>query len=224
MRIDLNSAVINGKVVLSDRIIEHVNTIKELCGKKAAVVLLAHQGRNGDEDFISLEQHAKLLNKFIRVKFVNDTIGKKAISEIKSLKSGEALLLENVRFLKEEYDTFQNNSLIKELSPLFDLFVLDAFSVAHRVQTSVTGFPQVLPSCLGRSAEKEVKFLSKIRGMNDVLYVLAGAKIEENLMLMEHALENKTNRVLVAGLLGQLCLIASGINLGAQNKFLEKKG
>nr|QBM01344.1 phosphoglycerate kinase [uncultured archaeon] len=224
LRVDLNSPVIKGKVILSDRIIEHVKTIKDLCNKKAIVVILAHQGRKGDDDFISLKQHSKLLNRFVKVKFVDDIIGEKAINEIKSLKEGEALLLENVRFLKEETDTSENNLFVKRLAPLFDLFVLDAFSVAHRAQASVTGFSKVLPSCLGRSAEKELKFLGKIKNMNNVLYILAGAKIEENLLLMEHALKNKTNRIIVAGLLGQLCLIASGVNLGAQNKFLEKKG
>lgn len=224
LRVDLNSPVIKGKVILSDRIIEHVKTIKELCRKKAITVILAHQGRKGEEDFISLRQHAKLLNRFAKVKFVEDIIGEKAINEIKSLKNGEALLLENVRFPKEEADTSENNRFIKRLAPLFDLFVLDAFSVMHREEASVTGFPKVLPSCLGRSSEKELKFLSKIKNINNVLYILAGAKIEENLLLMEHALKNKTSRILVAGLLGQLCLIASGVNLGAQNKFLEKKG
>lgn len=224
LRVDLNSPVINGKVILSDRIIEHVKTIKELCSKKAIVVILAHQGRKGDDDFISLKQHAKLLNRFVKVKFVDDIIGAKAINKIKSLKEGDALLLENVRFLEEETDNSKDNLFIKRLAPLFYLFVLDAFSVAHRAQASVTGFSKVLPSCLGRSAERELRFLSKIKSMSDILYILAGAKIEENLLLMEHTLKNKTNRILVAGLLGQLCLIASGVNLGAQNKFLEKKG
>lgn len=224
IRVDLNSPIINGKVILSDRIIEHVKTIKELIKKRARVVILAHQGRRGDDDFISLRQHAKLLNRFVKVKFVDDTIGKKAIREIKSLKPGEALLLENVRFLGEENDGTEKNRFARTLAPLFDLFVLDAFSVAHRTQTSVTGFPKVLQSCLGRSAEKELNFLSKIRNMNNVLYILAGAKIDENFELMQHALKNKTSRILVAGLLGQLCLISSGINLGAQNSFLEKKG
>ncbi|MFH1248674.1 MAG: phosphoglycerate kinase [archaeon] len=224
IRVDLNSPVIKGKVELSQRIIEHAKTIKELCKKEAKVVILAHQGREGEDDFISLKQHAKLLNKFIKVKFIEDIIGNKAIDSIKNLKMGEALLLENVRFLQEEKDGTEKNNFVHNLSHYFDIFVSDAFSVMHRCQTSVTGFAKVLPSCLGRSAEREFSALSKVREFNNVLYVLAGAKIEDNFELMRQCLKNRTNKVIVAGLLGQLCLIASGINLGAQNAFLEKKG
>lgn len=223
VRVDLNSPLVNGRVALSERILEHIKTIKELQRKKAKVVILAHQGRPGDDDFVSLKQHAKLLNRFIRVRFIEDIVGKGAIKGIKLLKRGEALLLENVRFLKEEFSVSGNNRLIKTLAPLFDLFVLDAFSVAHRKQASVTGFARVLPSCLGRSAERELRFLSRIKDKGRVLYILGGAKIDENFSLIKHAVRNKTNRCIVAGLLGQLCLIASGIDLGAQNRFFEKK-
>jgi len=98
LRADLNSAIINNKIVLSERVIESTKTIKELLKKKAKVVILAHQGRKGRADFYSLKQHAKYLNKFVKVKFVDDLFGEKAVKAIESLKFGEALLLENVIF------------------------------------------------------------------------------------------------------------------------------
>jgi len=223
LRVDLNSPLVRGKILLSDRIRQHVKTIKELLKKKAALVVISHQGRRGESDFISLRQHAKLLNKFVKIKFVNDIFGQKAINSIKKLRGGEALLLENVRFAKEEFEVDVENKFLNNLSPLFDLFILDAFSVFHRKQTSVTGFAQVLPTYLGKNAEKELNFLSNIKKRDRVIYVLGGAKINENLDLMKFALKKNTNKVLVSGLLGHLCLIANGKELGGQNKFLEKK-
>ncbi|MBI2452116.1 phosphoglycerate kinase [Candidatus Pacearchaeota archaeon] len=220
VRTDINSEVENGRVILNDRIIETAKTIKELQKKRAKIVLLAHQGRPGDKDFTSLKQHAKLLNKFFRVKFVQDIIGKKAIAEIKNLKDGQAILLENVRYLKDEMSPSIKNSLIKTLAPLFDIYINDAFSVSHRSQTSVVSFPQILPSGIGRTMEKELKSLEKIK-LRNTLFILAGSKTEENLSLLKK-IKNKKN-VLACGIFGQLCTIAKGKNLGAQNKFLADK-
>ncbi|MEK6758038.1 MAG: phosphoglycerate kinase, partial [Nanoarchaeota archaeon] len=164
LRSDLNSDVVNGKVLMSERIRQSVETIKELKRKNAKVVIIAHQGRPGKNDFVSLNQHSKFLNKFTKVKFVDDIIGKKAIAEIQNLKSGEALLLENLRFLKDENEfNGKNNQLIKKLVPLADIYVNDAFSVCHRKQTSIIGFPKYLKSYAGRLLEKEVETLKKIK-------------------------------------------------------------
>lgn len=226
LRVDLNSVVVNGKVKISDRIIEHAKTIKELIEKKARVVVLAHQGRPGDKDFISLKQHAKLLNKYVKIKFVDDIIGDKAIIAIKNLKNGEALLLDNVRFLKEELDYKKGNKFVERLKPLFDIFVSDAFSVTHRKQTSVVGFAEVLPNCLGRTLEKEINAVQNMElSKKPCVYVIGGEKPDDYMSLITYALRNdKVDRILACGLFGQLCLIAKGYNLGGQNKYLEKKG
>ena len=105
LRVDLNSPINDKtkKIELSDRLIQHSKTIKYLLSKKASVVILAHQGRKGDKDFRNLKQHYLLLKRFIKkINYVDDIIGKKAISEIKKLKPGNALLLENTRYLDEE--------------------------------------------------------------------------------------------------------------------------
>ncbi|MEK6855385.1 MAG: phosphoglycerate kinase [Nanoarchaeota archaeon] len=213
LRSDINSEISDKKVILNDRIIESAKTIKELQQKGASVVVLAHQGRPGKKDFISLKQHSKLLNKYVKIKFVPSIIKDKALNEIKNLKNGEALLLENIRFLKEEF-TPPDNKIVKTLSPLFDYYVNDAFSVSHREQTSIVGFPKILRSCIGRVMEKELKNLDKIK-INNCLFILGGAKAEENILLL------KNKNVLTCGIFGQLCVIAKGKNLGAQNKFLK---
>jgi phosphoglycerate kinase len=218
LRTDLNSDVVNGRVLMSERIKESAKTIFELKKKGAKVVIFAHQGQEGKSDFVSLKQHAKLLNKIVKINFVQDTVGEKAVKEIKNLKSGEVLLLENVRFEKDEFhpEKGRSNKLIKVLVPLFDIYINDAFSVCHRDQTSITGFPKYLKSFAGPLLEKEVKAIEKVK-MKNSLYILGGAKPEDYLGLL------KGNKVLACGLFGQSCLIVKGKNLGAQNKYLEKE-
>jgi len=136
LRIDINSAVFKRKVVESDKIKAHSKTIKELVKKNARIVVLAHQGRPRERNFISLKQHAKILNKYVKIKFVDDVLGKKALNAIKKLKNKEVLLLENTRFLKEEFKPSTKNKFVKTFLDLeFDYYVNDAFSVSHRNQT-----------------------------------------------------------------------------------------
>ena len=91
LRSDINSDVKEGtkKVLPSERIKESAITIKYLKQKKAKVVVIAHQGNPGKEDFVSLKQHAKLLNKYTKIKFIEDVIGKKAIEAINKAKGGK---------------------------------------------------------------------------------------------------------------------------------------
>ncbi len=209
VRVDINSEIRNGKVVLSERIKQSATTINELIKKKAKVVVIAHQGRPGSKDFISLRQHAALLNKFVKIKFIDDIIGKKALTAIQNLKEGEAILLQNIRFSKEELNPGKNNRLVGTLAPLFDYYVNDAFSVSHREQSSITEFPKHLKSCIGRLMEHELKNLKKIR-IKDCLFVLGGAKLDDVLLL-------RNKKILTTGILGNLCLIAEGYSLGKNN-------
>jgi len=217
LRTVLNSEVVNKKVLLSERIKEAVKTISELKNKKAKIVILAHQGQPGKSDFISLKQHAKFLNRYTKVKFVEDILGKKAITAIKNLSPGQAILLENIRFEKDEFEPDKkNNKIIKNLAPLADIYINDAFSNSHRNHTSMVGFPRYLPHCAGRLLEREVNALKKLK-IKKSLYILGGAKPEDNIKLLGR------NKVLACGLFGQVCLINKGKNLGAQNKYLKKE-
>ena len=213
LRSDLNSEISNGKVSLSDRIIESAKTINELKRKGAKVVVLAHQSRPGEKDFTSLSQHSRLLNKYTKIKFVNDIIGKKALKEIDKLKDSEALLLENIRFLKEEFKPSPKNKIVKILKGKFDIFINDAFSVCHRKQTSVVSFAQILDSGIGRLVEKELESLEKIR--KDCLYILGGAKLEENMLLLGK------KKVLTGGLFAHYCLEARGVRFGIKDKIIK---
>ncbi|MGQ9514425.1 MAG: phosphoglycerate kinase [Thermoproteota archaeon] len=236
-RVDINSPVDAATKMVTDdsRIREHARTIKELSEKKAKVIILAHQGRKGDPDFISLEQHAKLLSKILSspVKFVPDVIGDMAKSAIKNMKPGEILMLDNVRTLPEE--TLERSpiehsrgDLVTSLSPLADYFVNDAFAVAHRSHASVVGFAATLPSAAGRVMERELVALSKVVGKPEKpsIYVIAGAKPKESFSVARHVLSNGiADDVLTGGLVANVFLKAKGLELGVVNdNILEKKG
>ena len=216
LRSDINSDILNKKVIPSERIKQAALTIDYLKKQKAKVVVIAHQGNPGKDDFISLKQHAKLLNKYVKIKFIEDIIGNKATDAINKLKPGDAILLENLRFNSEELNFEKSgNSLTKVLSPLFDIYVNDSFSVCHRNNTSIVGFPKYLPSCAGLLLEKELNALKKI-SIKDCLYILGGAKPEENIKLL------KGKKVIACGLFAQVCLVSKGKDLGYQNEFLKK--
>ena len=216
LRADLDSDAKNKKIILSERIKASAQTISELKRKKARVIVIAHQGRPDKSNFLSLNQHARLINKYTKIKFIPDTIGKKATTAIQNLNPGNAILLENLRFLKEEFHPGKNK-LVKFFLNFNDIiYVNDAFSTCHRKQTSIVSFPKYMPSCAGRLLEKEVTALKKIE-LRKCLYILGGAKPEDNLILL------KGNKVLACGLFGQMCTIAKGKNLGAQNKYLKKE-
>lgn len=214
LREDLNSDVVNGRVLMSERIKESAESIKLLKNKGAKIVIIAHQGRPGEKDFTSLKQHAKFLNRFVKVKFIDDIIGSKADKAIKNLKSGEVLLLDNIRKSKDEFN-MSKNPFVTKLSRWCDIYVNDAFSVCHRAQASVVSFPKYMKSFAGPLLEREINALKKIN-LKNCLYILAGAKPEDNIMLL------KKNKVLTCGLFGQMCVIAKGKNLGAQNSYLKK--
>ena len=135
VRVDLNCPIEEGKIAGDSRIRAHSQTIRELSERGARVIVLAHQGRKGHDDFISLEQHAKRLHDHIGkpVHFVNDIIGEPAKKAISALKDGDVLVLENVRMLDCETEHPDGEGKIVDvLSHLADYFVLDAMSIAHR--------------------------------------------------------------------------------------------
>lgn len=237
VRVDFNSAIDpkTHKILEDARIRAHAETtIKELSEKGAKVVILAHQGRKGDPDFIPLKQHAEILGKILKkpVKYVDDLYGEKAKNAIKSLKSGEILVLENVRtFAGETKDgtpeEHAKTELVRNLAPLADVFVNDAFAAAHRAHVSMVGFTAVLPSVAGRIMERELKSLGKVleNPEKPCIFILGGAKADDSLEISKYVLDKEiANYVLTGGVVGQVFLAAKGVDLGKPNMdYLEKK-
>ncbi len=198
------------------RVIEAVKTLKELSDKKAKVVVIFHQGRPKDPDFMgTADEHAAQVSKLIGrpVKVVNDLYGEEAIAAIKALKPGEILFLKPVRAADPANPgkILEDNPLfIKNLKPLIDIFVLDGFSVAHRASPSVTGFEGV-PAVAGRLMERELKGASNLLNPpQPQLVIVGGGKVTEKLTEMVASLESgKAAKVVVGGRLANLALIAS---------------
>jgi len=237
LRVDFNSPIDpQTKKILDDtRIRAHAETtIKELVQKGAKVVVLAHQGRPGDPDFTPLKQHAEILGKILKkpVKYVDDTFGEKAQKAIKQLKSGEVLVLENVRTFADEQkkgspEDHAKSEFVKKLAPLADVFINDAFAAAHRAHISIVGFTAVLPSVAGRIMERELKALKRVLEAPEkpCVFIMGGAKGDDSLEISRYVLKNNiADYVLTGGIIGHIFLAAKGVDLGKPNmEFLEKK-
>lgn len=237
VRVDFNSEIdLKTKKVTSDvRIRAHgESTIKDLSDKGAKVVILAHQGRKGEADFIPMKQHAQILEKILdrSVYFVPDIFGELAQNAIKKLKSGEILVLDNVRgFYKETKkgtpEEHANTALVKNLAPLADVFINDAFAAAHRAHVSMVGFTAVLKSAAGRIMEKELKSLSKAfeKPEKPCLFIMGGAKADDSLEISKYVLSNNiADTVITGGVTSQVFLAAKDFDLGKNNlDFLAKK-
>jgi phosphoglycerate kinase len=219
MRADMNCSVDpeTREITDSSRIEAILPTLNDL--SSSAVVLMAHQGRPGSDDFISLQPHAEILQDLgINASFVDDIFGEKAKSAIDDLNAGQVLVLQNVRYFDGELkkgpvEEVAKEPLVQELYPLFDLFVNDAFGAAHRSQASLVGFTLYLPSVAGRLMEKEIRTLTKAVDTESHPWtlVLGGAKVEDKVKTLEKLL--KTGRVdhaLLGGLVATALLVSSG--------------
>ena len=220
LRVDMNCPIDPDTLEISGtkRIEEVVETINSL--NNAKIVIASHQGRVGNKDYTSMEKHAEVLQKLLnrKVTYVNDVIGSAAQNEIKKLNDGEILLLDNLRLCAEENYEFSGSNaaktiMIRRLSKLLDLCVLDSFPSAHRSHPSIVGFPYVLPACAGRLVEKEVKKLDEIMSVAKAphVLVLGGKKVEDRLEAIRLLIENgRADHVLLTGLIGNVFLRAQG--------------
>jgi len=243
-RIDINQPVDRetGTLKSISRIRACVPTLQELSDKGAKLVLLAHQGSDIEyQNYYTTEPHSKVLSELLdkEVKFIPDVCGPAAQEAIRSLKDGEILLLDNVRFMAEEQTLFElklqltheepaQTQLVQKLSPLADLYVCDAFAAAHRDQPSLCGFEQVLPSAMGRLFEQEYCVVSGLmeQPARPCTFVLGGAKISDAFLMLRSVLEKgAADHILTGGLVGNILLAAEGKDIGAGSlAFIEKSG
>ncbi len=217
-RVDMNCSVdpVTKQITDISRIEAIQETLRELSTSK--VVLMAHQGRPGSDDFISLEQHTEALkNLGFNASFVDDIFGQKAKEAISQVKDGEILVLQNVRYFEGELKKapaheVAQEPLVQELYPLFDFFVNDAFGAAHRSQASLVGFTTVLPSVAGRLVEKEIRTLTSATATDQHPWtlVLGGSKVEGKVKTLSRLLStDRVDYAVLGGLVGTLFLIAA---------------
>lgn len=237
LRVDVNSPVdpLSGELLDDTRMVLHSKTISELSDMGAKVVILAHQSRPGKSDFTTLKQHALSLSNIISkdVQYVDSIFSSEALNIISNMVNGEIVLLENVRFFSEEMPKLSaeeqaNSVLVQKLYPLADYFVNDAFATAHRSQTSIIGFSQVLPSIAGRVMELELNSLFGIldNAQEPRVYVLGGIKADDSINVMANALRsNQADYILTTGLVANIFLVAKGVNLQEYNlNFIKERG
>lgn len=236
IRVDINSPIDpnTGEILDDTRIRECAPTIRELASKGAMVVVLAHQGRAGDEDFTTLEKHAQKLSDAVglKVSYVPDVFGPAARDAIEKMQPGQVLLLENVRFLAEESlsgtpEEMAKTHLVRKLAEVVDIYVNDAFGAAHRGQASLVGFGAVLPTFAGRLMERELKGLGQaLKPERPCVYVLGGGKAKDSLRIIENIIKKDVaDTILTGGLVGQAFLVASGKDVGKANlQILIDKG
>jgi len=220
LRVDMNSPIDpkTMEILETSRIRESTESLKDLDG--ARVVIASHQGRVGNKDYTGMESHAKVLEKILdrKIKYVQDVIGSEAQREIKSMKNGDVLLLDNLRLCAEENYEFApaeaaKTIMVSRLSKLFDLCVLDSFPSSHRSHPSIVGFSYVLPACAGRLVEREVRKLDEIltvtKGPHVV--VLGGSKIMDRLEAIKALIQSgRADQVLLTGVIANVFMRAQG--------------
>ena len=230
LRVDINcpldKATLN--IINDSRIRRVIPTVRELIGKQAKLVIIAHQSRKGKWDFTSLEQHSQRLSRHLNhpVKYVDDVMGDEAKNAIKELKSGEVLLLGNVRAIDSEtakLDMFGHSQaeLVEALAPLIDYYVCDAFGAAHRSQCSLVGFSLKVPSASGRLMAKELFALSAVfdEPRRPSVFILGGAKFGDASDMIDHVLgSGMADTVILVGLAGNAFLLARGVDIGDASK------
>ena len=243
LRVDINSPVDTktGLITNETRIKKSIPTIEYLSDSGARLVIIAHQGDTEDYNkLISLREHSEKLQALLDrpVGFIDDVAGPAAREKIISVKSGEILLLDNLRYLCEEVSTFERDVkltaaqmtgcyLVKNLAPLFDYYVNDAFAAAHRNSPSMTAFQELLPSAAGKLLINEINALSSIivEPERPCVFLLGGLRVADAFGMMRETLSSKTaDYILTGGVTGQIMLMAGGINLGAPSvRFIKDR-
>jgi phosphoglycerate kinase len=217
VRVDLNVPMKNGKVTDATRIERAAPTLNELAAKGAKVIVLSHFGRPDGKRVpeMSLKPLVEPLSKALGkpVAFADDCIGPQAETAVKALKPGEVLLLENLRFHKEEEKN--DKAFVDKLAALGDVYVNDAFSVAHRAHASTEGVAHRLPALAGRLMQAELEALHKALGnpKRPVCAVIGGAKVSTKLDLLGN-LVGKVDNLIIGGGMANTFLQAQGIPVG----------
>ena len=199
------------------RIKETLPTIEYLLKKGASLVIMSWLKRPDGKVVkrYRMDPVARELSKLIGkpVKKVDDCIGVKVQDEINKLKPGKLLMLENVRFHKEEMTN--NSKFAKQLTKGLDLIVFDAFAQSHRIHASTTGIQKYLPTYTGLLLEKEITILNKIikNHKKPLTIVLGGAKISDKLNVLKF-LVKKADYVLIGGALANVFYKAKGMPIG----------
>ena len=218
VRVDFNVPLNNKKEITDEtRILAALPTIKFLCEQSAKVILCSHLGRpkgTFNDDF-SLAPVAARLGTLLdcNVTFAKDVIGESAKAAVDALQEGDVVLLENVRFHKEETDN--DPAFAKKLASYADVFVNDAFGAAHRAHASTAGIAAYIPAVAGLLIEKELEILGGALStpQRPFVAILGGAKVTDKIGVIGNLI-NKVDALILGGGMAYTFLKAKGIDVG----------
>jgi len=209
IRVDFNVPLNANMEITSDaRMKAVVPTIKKILADGGSVILMSHLGRpkEGPEDKFSLRHLVNHLSELlggVKVNFATDCIGEKAESAAAALQNGEVLILENLRFYKEE--TKGDEAFAEKLSKLGDVYVNDAFGTAHRAHASTAIIAKFFPNekrMFGLLMEGEVKSAQKVLSESEKPFtaILGGAKVSDKILIIENLMEKATDIIIGGGM------------------------
>lgn len=218
VRVDFN-VPLNDKGEITDdtRITASLPTIQYLLEQKAAVILMAHLGRPKGQvkPELSLAPVAKHLGKLLgkNILFAPDCVGEAAQAAASKLKPGHILLLENLRFHKEEEKN--DMEFAEKLASLADLYVNDGFGVSHRAHASVEGVTHFLPAAAGFLLEKEIQYVGQAvtNPLHPFVAIIGGAKVSDKIGVISNLLD-KVDTLLIGGGMANTFLAAQGYKMG----------
>ncbi len=218
VRVDFNVPLNDAREITDEtRIRAALPTIQYLLGKGAKVILCSHLGRPKGEvkEEFSLAPVAKRLAEILNTKvtFTADCIGPAVKEAVDAMQDGEVVLLENLRFHKEE--TANDAAFAKELASVADVFVNDAFGTAHRAHASTAGVAEYLPAVAGYLIGKELEFMGK--ALEDperpFIAILGGAKVSDKIGVIENLLA-KVDCLIIGGGMANTFVKAQGFEIG----------
>lgn len=226
LRCDFNVPMVNGNITDESKIIKSLETINYLLSKNCKIIILSHLGRVKTEEDKAKNSLMPVKNSLERllnkpIKFASDILSEETKNMALNLQSKEILLLENTRFLDipNKWESTLNEEVAKKIASLGEIFVFDAFAVAHRNHTTVTGIAKYLPNCLGFLVEKEKNMLDSIilNPQKPFTVIMGGAKVDDKLKIIKSLLP-KCEHLLVSGGIANSFLNALGLNVGASLK------
>jgi phosphoglycerate kinase len=218
VRVDINVPIVNGKIEDDTRIKAVIPTLKYLAQNQAKVIVISHFGRPEGkfEPSMSISQLVSRVQELlgsIKVSFVDDCVGEKVEKAVAATNYGEVIMLENLRFYKQE--TKNDPEFSQKLASLGNLYVNDAFSCSHRSHASITGIPAILKSAAGFLMEVELDNLTNLleNAKKPMMAVVGGAKVSTKIDLL-NSLATKADAIVVGGGMANSFLYALGKNIG----------